>query len=191
MPKEIRFSQLVQKAGRPETVPLWTKAKDNPSFMKAVNENRVMTVFQNPTGTKKDFGTIGFKQQKFASYLVFPKRLPDFRDSHVIGIKYELLQESAEKLPVKKEIAPPKTVAQNVNHDSLAVKSNGAHKLRLQGGSLKNFQVKIVRTGLLETTITVDARNMSEAERKALEAVKNQNFKPEDIHDEVKSITQT
>src|ERR1700743_523497 len=108
MPKEIRFSQLVQKSGKPETMILWTQPKEKPSFMKAVRENRVVTVFQKPNGTKKDFGAIGFHQEKFGTYLVFPKKLAKLEDTHIIGIKYELLKEQPPSSPVKKKIESPK-----------------------------------------------------------------------------------
>jgi len=42
MPKEIRFSKLVQKAGQPEPMTLWTKPKDNPAFMKATTRAPVV-----------------------------------------------------------------------------------------------------------------------------------------------------
>lgn len=188
MPNEIRFSKLIQKSGKPETITLWTKPRDNPAFMKAINENRVVTVFQKPTGTKKDFGMIGFHQKKFAAYLVFPKPLPQLGEVHVIGIKYELLREPPESRPVKKDRKPQiiekKTFTQNGWHP------NGIPKSKVKIGPVKKFQIKIVRTGSIETNVTISAKNISEAETKALETVKKEKFDPDDIHDEVKAIAQ-
>ena len=191
MPKELRFSKLVQTAGKPETVTLWTKPKDNPSFMKAVNENRIVTVFQKPSGTKKDFGTIGFHQEKFAIYLIFPKPLPQLEDAHIIGIKYELLQEQMENRPLKKKVESKKPIQKDSSQDGSHPARDGVSKFKPESESAKDYQVKIVRTGMLETTLTVNAETISQAEAKALAAVKVQNFEPDNVHDEVKSITQT
>jgi hypothetical protein len=190
MPKEIRFSKLIQKAGKPETVSLWTKPKDNPAFMKAIDENRVITVFQKPTGTKKDFGLIGFHQEKFAAYLVFPKPLPQLGEVHVIGIKYELLKEQQENRPVKKDRQLPKTAKKTFIHNGWHPIQDGASKSKAKIEPVKKFEVRIVRIATIETTITISAKNISEAETKALETVKTQNFEPDDVHDEVKSIAQ-
>jgi hypothetical protein len=52
--------------------------------------------------TRKDFGIVGFHQEKFASYLVFPKRLPKIDEARVIGINYGLLRQPMAKPEVKK-----------------------------------------------------------------------------------------
>jgi hypothetical protein len=94
-PKTIRFSELVKRSGKPETATLWTKPGANPAFMKAVRENRVLTIVQQTTGTKKERGEIGFHEQHSAIYLVFPKPLPKAAGiSEVIGIHYELLADA-------------------------------------------------------------------------------------------------
>jgi hypothetical protein len=190
MPKEIRFSKLVQKGGKPEPMTLWTKPKDNPAFMNAINENRVVTVFQKPTGTKKDFGLVGFHQEQFATYLVFPKPLPKLGEVHVIGIKYDLLQEQPESQTARKKVESPKAVLKDAVPDGSNAVRNGVHKSKPDQESGKTFEVKIVRTGRVETILTVDAMTISEAEANALKTVKSQGFQPEDIHDDVKSITQ-
>ena len=74
MEKECRFNELVKESGHPEVVTLWTKPQQDPGFMRAVRENRVLTVVhQRP---KKDYGLIGFQLQPLAAYLVFPRPLP-------------------------------------------------------------------------------------------------------------------
>src|ERR1700761_2924395 len=165
MPKEIRFSKLVQTSGKPETVALWTKPKDNPDFMKAVEENRVITVFQKPNGGKKDFGAFGFHQEKFASYLVFPKKLPKLEDTQIIGIKYELLKEQSPRPPVKKKVELPKVERLSTRPGSPPAR-NGIHKFKPDQVT-KEFEVKILRTGTVETILTVNAKTISEAEAKA------------------------
>jgi len=190
MPKEIRFSKLVQMAGKPETVTLWIKPKNNPAFMKAVKENRVVTVFQKPTGIRKDFGTIGFHQEKFAAYLVFPGRLPKF-EAHIIGINYELLQESEQKRPLKKKVEPPKAIRKDFSHDGSLPTRDGIQKLKPKDRSTKKFTVKIVRSGTAKTSLTVNDKTISEAEAIALKMVKAESFKPDEIHAKATSITQT
>jgi len=50
----------------------------------------VMTIQQSDAGT--EFGMVGFKQSKTASYLIFPKSLKRFEDNRVIGIKWDLVK---------------------------------------------------------------------------------------------------
>lgn len=188
MPKQIRFNKLVQKAGKPEPMTLWTKPKDNPAFMKAIKENRIVTVFQKPTGAKKDFGLGGFHQEQFATYLVFPKPLPKLGEVQVIGIKYDLLQEQPESRTVGKKVESPKPVLKHAVPGGSNAARNGVHKSETQQETGKTFEVKIVRTGRVETIVKVSATTISEAETNALKTVKAQDFQPEDVHDEVKSI---
>lgn len=181
MPKTIRFTELVKKSGKPQTVALWTKPKDNPSFLKAVRENRVLTVIQKPTGTQKDFAVIGFAQERFALYMVFPKSLPKVSDSHVVGINYQLVvevaasQSSAEATPAKKEIAtrrllpPPFPKAKPIR---------------------KEFRVTIVRSATEEVALTVRGQNIQEAEATALKTVRTKKFKPKDTLEEIKAIAE-
>ncbi len=89
--KEIRFGELVSRAGKPEVVSVWADPKKDRAFMKAVRDNRVVTLIQQPFITKKDFGEIGYHQDPRAAYLIFPKSLPKGEPSHVVGIKQELI----------------------------------------------------------------------------------------------------
>jgi hypothetical protein len=88
----VRFAKVVEAAGRPEVVSLWTKPERDKSFMTAVRQNRVMTVKQETAGSAKDFGIVGFLRQKTVSYLVFPKPLKAFQDRRIVGIKYDLIE---------------------------------------------------------------------------------------------------
>ena len=109
--KEIRFGELVNRAGKPEAVTLWSDPKRDRGFMKAVRENRVVTLIQQPFIKKKDFGEIGFHEDPRAAYLIFPKPLHKGEASHVVGIKYELMAEArvllgAAKPAVRQEAKP-------------------------------------------------------------------------------------
>lgn len=89
--RTTRFSEIVRKKGQPEALVLWADPEKYPQLKRAIRENRVMTVVQDPAGNKKDFGMVGFLMQKNASYLIFPKTLEEYRDKHVVGLKYDLL----------------------------------------------------------------------------------------------------
>ncbi len=48
-----------------------------------------MTILKSDSGT--DFGVVGFKERKGATYLAFPKSLKQFADKRVVGIDWALL----------------------------------------------------------------------------------------------------
>ena len=50
-----------------------------------------MTVQKSESGT--DFGIVGFKERKGATYLVFPKSLKRFADTRIVGIDWALVRE--------------------------------------------------------------------------------------------------
>jgi hypothetical protein len=92
--KLVRFSALVEKAGKPTVyLPLGDPAKDR-KFMQAVKEERVLTIKQEPTSKQKDFGVVGFLKERFVTYLIFPKPLEKFLDARVVGIKYDVVEEA-------------------------------------------------------------------------------------------------
>jgi hypothetical protein len=96
---KIRFAKVVETAGRPEVVSLWTKPERDKTFMRAVRENRVMTIKQ---GSGKDFGVVGFVREKNAFYLMFPRSLEEFRERRIIGIKDDLIETPGPVGPVIK-----------------------------------------------------------------------------------------
>jgi hypothetical protein len=96
MPKNVRFGDLVRNSGRPTVHSLWTKPGRDKAFMQALKRNRVLTVVQDPTSKRKDYGEIGFHQQHGASYLVFPRPLPKTDGGRVIGINYQLLDDAGD-----------------------------------------------------------------------------------------------
>jgi len=51
----------------------------------------VVTILKSESGT--DFGMVGFKQRKGATYLVFPKSLKRFADKRIVGIDWSLVRE--------------------------------------------------------------------------------------------------
>ncbi|HMJ64629.1 MAG TPA: hypothetical protein VK615_04695, partial [Candidatus Binatia bacterium] len=59
--------------------------------MRAVKEERVVTIKQEPTSKHKDFGIVGFLKERYVTYLIFPKSLRPFSGQRVIGINYDVL----------------------------------------------------------------------------------------------------
>jgi hypothetical protein len=92
--RTVRLDQLIKRFGPPELVTLWTKPEDNPEFMRALKQHRVMTVIQQNVGTKKDYGLVGFFRKDLAAFWVFPRTLDLPDETKVIGIKYERLAPS-------------------------------------------------------------------------------------------------
>jgi hypothetical protein len=89
--KTVRFSQVIEKCGKPEVYTLWQKSSADRHLQAQLKNNRVMTILKTESGT--DFGIAGFKEKKGAAYLVFPKSLKRFVDTRVVGIDWTLISE--------------------------------------------------------------------------------------------------
>jgi hypothetical protein len=87
--KRARFSQVVEKSGKPQVYTLWQKPSADRHLQAQVKNNRVMTVQNTESGT--DFGVVGFKERKGARYLLFPKSLKRFADKRIIGIDWAVV----------------------------------------------------------------------------------------------------
>ena len=87
--KTVRFSKLVEKSGKPKVYTLWQKPEVDRHFGSQIKNNRVVTIQKSAGGT--DFGIVGFKERKGATYLVFPKSLKRFADKRIVGIDWRLL----------------------------------------------------------------------------------------------------
>jgi hypothetical protein len=84
--KTARFTRVVEKCGEPEVYTLWQKPGADRHFQSQIKNNRVMTIQKSESGT--DFGFVGFKERKGATYLVFPKSLKLFADKRIVGIDW-------------------------------------------------------------------------------------------------------
>lgn len=89
--KTARFSQVVEKSGRPTVYTLWQKPATDRHFQSQLKSNRVMTIQKSESGT--DFGIIGFKESKAATYLLFPKSLKRFAGQRIVGIDWAVIRE--------------------------------------------------------------------------------------------------
>jgi hypothetical protein len=161
----IRFSDLVKTAGSPEPKSLWTDPKKDLGFMRAVKQNRVLTVVQEPSSTKKDYAEIGFHQQPFATYFVFPKSLP-VRQGKVIGIKYDLVEQSRPN-----DVVP----LEDLKKEPKAVRGKSLPKEHRQPTE-HSFSFRVRRVATIETHLLVKARNKTEARKKAEQITNGQGF---------------
>lgn len=88
----VRFSKIVETAGKPSVHVLWIDPAKDTILQKAIKANRVMTIHQRPAGTITDYGTIGFEKKVPGQVLIFSKSLRSFADKRVIGVRYDLLE---------------------------------------------------------------------------------------------------
>ena len=88
--KTVRFAEVVEKLGKPEVYTLWQKPARDRRLQSQIKNNRVMTIQKTDSGT--EFGFVGFKEQKGAIYLVFPKSLKRFENKRVIGINWDVVK---------------------------------------------------------------------------------------------------
>ena len=87
--KTVRFAQVIEKCGEPEVYTLWQKPGADRHFQSHIKNNRVMTIQKSGSGT--EFGVMGFKERKGATYLVFPKSLKRFAGKRIVGINWALV----------------------------------------------------------------------------------------------------
>jgi hypothetical protein len=88
--KTARFAQVVEKAGKPEVYTLWQKPAQDRHLQSEIKNNRAMTIQRSDTGS--EFGIVGFKEHKGASYLIFPKSLKRFENKRIVGINWDLVK---------------------------------------------------------------------------------------------------
>jgi hypothetical protein len=88
--KTARFAELVEKAGKPQVYTLWQKPAQDRHLQSEIKNNRVMTIQKSQAGS--EFGMVGFKEQKGAIYLIFPKSLKRFENKRIVGINWDLVK---------------------------------------------------------------------------------------------------
>ena len=88
--KTTRFSDVIQAAGKPEPYTLWQKPAQDRHLQSEIKNHRVMTIQKTESGT--EFGMVGFKEIKGASYLIFPKGLKRFENNRIVGINWDLVK---------------------------------------------------------------------------------------------------
>jgi hypothetical protein len=88
--KTKRFSDVIQEAGKPEPYTLWQKPAQDRHLQSEIKNNRIMTILKTEAGS--EFGMVGFKEQKGANYLIFPKSLKRLENRRIIGVNWDLVQ---------------------------------------------------------------------------------------------------
>lgn len=88
--KTKRFAEVVEKAGQPQVHTLWQKPTQDRHLQSKIKNHHVMTIQRSDSGT--EFGIIGFKERKGASYLTFPKSLQRFEAKRIVGINWDLVK---------------------------------------------------------------------------------------------------
>ncbi|MGZ4974859.1 MAG: hypothetical protein ACXWKG_06635 [Limisphaerales bacterium] len=175
MSKTVRFAELVKAAGKPYVATLWTGGKDDRHFNRAVRENRVLTVHQTIGTHKKDFGVVGFREQKNVSYFVFPKRLRAQPETQVVGIKYNLLAPEPVADPLTR--APSAPAHKRLRDHKSAVPTESPIRIEET-----EYTAIVRRTAVWERVITVRAGSKTEARQKVATEANSQTY---DLHDAV------
>jgi hypothetical protein len=164
-----RFAKVVEVAGKPEVVSLWTRPERDKNFMTAVQQNRLMTLKQETAGSTKDFGIVGFAREKNVSYLVFPRSLKDFQDRRIVGIKYALIATPA---PIGRVIKPTKPKSKESRKRGPAewrFESEAPAKQPLPTKGTKTFTVHIRFNATADVREKVEARSRKEAKELGLQ----------------------
>ena len=161
MGETIRFSAVVKNAGTPEVYLPLSEPKRDRRFMRAVREDRVLSLKQEPTGTKKDFGTVGYLREPHLSYLIFPKPLTQLKGKRVVGIKYDALREASLSTP------KPSVVARGRSTKPAAPSKKPKPRP-------KRFAAIVRLTATNDVQITVEAMNEKEARAKAVNAARDE-----------------
>ena len=158
----VRFSKVVEAAGKPVVHLLWVDPAKDATLQKAIKATRVMTVYQQPAATKTDYGTVGFDKNVSGQILIFPKSLKQFSDQRVIGVKYDLIEWPAVPQSQQAEARPPKHLAKRKPQDPKTPAPTGKRPVIEENASAR--VVKFPRP---------EAEN-AEAPNEDLEELKNQ-----------------
>ena len=111
--KTVRFTNVVERSGRPRAHTLWLAPDKDPELKRALASDRVMTVEQSATGGKADVGHVGFdvEHSQGAQILIFPKSLKRFEGARVVGVKFDLVEQPRMELARTPEAKVRKTTA--------------------------------------------------------------------------------
>jgi hypothetical protein len=161
MRETVRFSELLKVVGKPEIyLPLADPKRDR-AFMHAVREDRVLSLKQQPTGTKKDFGVVEFLPERYVSYLIFPKPLTAFKGKRAVGIKYDVVSDAA--ISTSRGTAVPTTRSVRPAQPKPKPKPRP-----------KRFTATVRLTTTNDVHVTVEAFDENEAREKAENAARKQ-----------------
>jgi hypothetical protein len=112
--KSVRFSNVVQKCGKPEVYLLMSETDSD--FHKAVEAGKIMSLSDESHGSGTEYGTVGYDKNRHGQLLLFPKSLKSFADAKIIGIKYDLFEEDRgdeKEIPAGREQRAKKSKAKS------------------------------------------------------------------------------
>ena len=136
----VRFSKIVETAGKPIVHLLWMDPAKDVVLQKAIHANRVMTVHQEQINAKADYGTIGFERGVSGQILIFPKSLKSFADKQVVGVKYDLLEWPAvPKNQQARKVIPAKHPAKAKPQDKTSATAKQAGLAENAGAQVVKF----------------------------------------------------
>ena len=122
----VRFSKVVEAAGKPIVHVLWVDPAKDATLRKAIKAVRVMTVHQQPAAKNADYGMVGFEKNVSGQILIFPKSIEQFSDQRVIGVKYDLIEWPAvPKNQQAPKASPPKHSTKSEPPDPKMIVSAG------------------------------------------------------------------
>jgi len=175
--KQVRFGKIVEAGGKPEAYLAFSDPDKDASFMRAAKESRVVTIKQDPTSTRKDFGTVGYLKEKYATYLIFPKRLREFSGQRVIGIDYSILQSADVRIGGKVRAPRKQLESKKQKTTSAAIpkpeppKPEPKLKPEKPKPQPKRFTVEVQITTVDRKQIEVTAWNQAEAKANAIRKI--------------------
>jgi hypothetical protein len=91
----VRFTQVVERSGRPHVHTLWVPPAKDAEFKRARESHRLMTIQSGSISGKADAGFVGFDpaHPEGGQFLIFPKSLKRFEGARVVGIKFDLIEQ--------------------------------------------------------------------------------------------------
>ena len=93
--KTARFTEIVEQCGKPSAhFALLDPAKDRP-LQNLLRQNRVMSIYHGHRGEGADYGMVGLIESTGSQLLVFPKSIKRYAGRRIVGINYDLLEDSA------------------------------------------------------------------------------------------------
>ncbi len=134
--KTVRFSNVVQKSGKPEVYLLLSET--DPVFQKALQADRVMTLSDESHGSGTEFGTVGYDKKRRGQLLLFPHSLKSFAGMKVVGIKYDMFsQGGSEPGDIRPADSPSRTKAAKKARSKLShTKASAKSHQRKEAGSI-------------------------------------------------------
>jgi hypothetical protein len=125
--KTARFAAVVEAAGNPHTHLLLVSPENDKVLQAAIKAHRVMTVHQGLVGNKADHGTVGFEPGRARQFLIFSKSILEFKGIRIVAVKYDLLDDRAQKAQAKPAKTPKKAAPEPIFHEEKAKRQEPTH----------------------------------------------------------------